>query len=60
MEKTHLSATSSIATSLERSLYLTTSTFIFGTDIDVVIALTRSDALEKSGLTVDSERLSNV
>ena len=44
------------ATSLERSLYLTTQ--LLELDIDVVIALNMSDALEKSGITVDVERLS--
>lgn len=44
------------ATSLERSLYLTTQ--LLELDIDVVIALNMADVLEKSGITVDVEKLS--
>ena len=44
------------ATSLERSLYLTTQ--LLELDIDVVIALNMADVLEKSGITVDIEKLS--
>lgn len=46
------------ATSLERSLYLTTQ--LLELDTDVIIALNMSDVLEKSGITVDIERLSKL
>ncbi|HQC32626.1 MAG TPA: ferrous iron transporter B [Bacilli bacterium] len=44
------------ATSLERSLYLTTQ--LLELDVDVIIALNMADVLEKSGITVDIECLS--
>ncbi|MFA5421637.1 MAG: ferrous iron transport protein B [Bacilli bacterium] len=44
------------ATSLERSLYLTTQ--LLELDSNVIIALNMADVLEKSGITVDIEMLS--
>ena len=44
------------ATSLERSLYLTTQ--LLELDVDVIIALNMADVLEKSGITVDIKCLS--
>ncbi len=44
------------ATSLERSLYLTTQ--LLELDSDVIIALNMSDALERSGISIDLEKLS--
>lgn len=44
------------ATSLERSLYLTTQ--LLELDTDVIIALNMSDVLEKSGITVNIDCLS--
>lgn len=44
------------STSLERSLYLTTQ--LLELDSDVVVALNMSDALERAGITIDIESLS--
>lgn len=43
------------ATSLERSLYLTTQ--LLELDTDVVIALNMSDVLERKGITIDVDKL---
>lgn len=45
------------ATSIERSMYLTTQ--LLELDCKVVIALNMQDRLEKKGLTIDTEKLSN-
>lgn len=46
------------ATSIERSLYLTTQ--LLETDHDVIIALNMTDILEKEGVTIDVEKLSSL
>ena len=45
------------ATSLERSLYLTTQ--LLELDVDVIVALNMSDILESHGISIDIEKLEN-
>lgn len=45
------------ATSIERSLYLTTQ--LLEMDVDVVVALNMEDMLDKAGLKIDIEKLSS-
>lgn len=46
------------ATSIERSLYLTTQ--LLELDCDVIVALNMCDALEKKGISVDAEKISEM
>jgi len=45
------------ATSIERSLYLTTQ--LLELDCDVIVALNMSDILEKNGISIDTRKLSD-